>query len=153
MDALERLVAIQEIEELITRTCMLSDDRDWPELATLWTEDAEFGFEGGTPLRGKDAVVEFVTTGLPDDYVGKHLCSRSLVELGPDGTTAEVKTDVVWIAANFDNTIVSRYNDSLVKQDGRWLFRRRHETPVTYVPGPPPMSPELDSACGPTMRR
>ena len=153
MDALERLVAIREIEELITRCCMLSDDRDWPELATLWTEDAEFGFEGGTPLRGKEAVVEFVTTGLPDDYVGKHLCSRSLVELGPDGTTADVKTDVVWIAANFDNTIVSRYNDSLVKQGGRWLFRRRHETPVTYVPGPPPMSPELGSACESTMRR
>jgi hypothetical protein len=98
-------------------------------------------------------VVEFVVTGLPDDYVGKHICSRTLVDFGPDGTTAEARTDVVWIAANFENTIVSRYNDTLVKRDGRWLFRRRYETPLTYVAGPPPMSDVLEAACETTMKK
>lgn len=153
MDAVERLVAIQEIEELITRCCMLCDDRDWVTFATLWTEDAEFGFEGSSTFQGRQTVVDFVVTGLPDDYVGKHICSRSLIDLGPDGATAEAKTDVVWIAANFENTIVSRYNDSLVKRDGRWLFRRRYETPLTFVAGPPPMSAALESACETTVRR
>ena len=109
MNALDRLLAIQEIEELITRCCMLSDDRDWATLATLWTDDAEFGFEGGEPLRGKQAVVEFVTTGLPHDYVGKHLCSRSLVELAPDGASAEVKTAPMMVGM----TIISVFSKNL----------------------------------------
>lgn len=153
MDALERLTAAREIEDLITRCCILCDDQDWTTFASLWTEDAAFGIEGGSTFEGRDALLDFVTTCLPADYVGKHLCSRSLIEFGPDGATAEAKTDVVWIAANFENTIVSRYNDSLVRRDGRWLFRRRFETPVTYVAGPPPFSELLASSVEATMRK
>jgi hypothetical protein len=76
----------------------------------------------------------------------------SLIEIGPDGTTATAKTDVVWISQNFENTIVARYNDTLVKQDGRWLFLRREETTVTYKPGPPPMSETAMAVSSSTMR-
>jgi len=48
--------------------------------------------------------------------------------------------DVVWIPQNFQNTILARYHDDVVKQGDRWLFRRREEFPVEHRPGPPPMS-------------
>ena len=97
-------------------------------------------------------MLEFLKGCLPVGYVSKHLCGRSLVEIDDDGTTAHALTDVVWIAANFENTIVGRYVDTIVKQDGRWLFRRREETPVPYQPGPPPMSDTAVAVSSPTMR-
>jgi uncharacterized protein (TIGR02246 family) len=152
VDALERLVAIKEIEDLITRYALAFDEQDWSTFATLWTEDAAFVVEGSVAFEGRERMLDFLTTCLPEGYVSKHLNARSLIELGPDGTTAEAKTDVVWIAANFENTIVARYNDTLVKEDGRWLFKRRSETPVKYVAGPPPMSGQAVSASEATMR-
>ena len=40
MDALERLVAVQAIRDLVVTYAMAFDDRDWHRLATVWTEDA-----------------------------------------------------------------------------------------------------------------
>jgi hypothetical protein len=117
MDALERLLAIKEIEDVITRYCFTFDDQDWDAFAKLWTEDAAF-VAAGVAFEGRETMLDFLTTCLPDDYTSKHMCSRSLIELDPDGTTARAKTDVVWIAANFENTIVARYDDTLVLQDG-----------------------------------
>ena len=152
MDAVERLVSIKEIEDVITRYCFTFDDQDWDGLASLWTEDAAF-VAAGMAFEGRDVLIEFLRTCLPEGYTSKHMCSRSLVELDPDGVTAFARTDVVWIAANFENTIVGRYNDTLVKRDGRWLFLRREETPVDFQPGPPPMSDTAVAVSSPTMRR
>jgi SnoaL-like domain len=80
------------------------------------------------------------------------MISRPVVELGDDGTTARARTDVVWIAANFENTILGRYEDELVHDGGRWKFKRRVEHPVQYIPGPPPMSDDATGVSGATMR-
>ena len=151
MDAIERLVATREIEDLITRYCHTFDEQNWDEFATLWTEDASFAVED-MAFEGKQTMLDFLTSCLPEGYVSKHFCARSLIEFEPDGLTAHAETDVVWIAANFENTIVGRYVDTIVKQDGRWLFKRRSETPVQYVPGPPPMSDTANAVSGSTMR-
>ena len=73
-------------------------------------------------------------------------------ELGEDGTTARARTDVVWIAANFENTILGRYEDELVRDERGWRFLRRVEHPVQYIPGPPPMSDAANDVSGATMR-
>jgi uncharacterized protein (TIGR02246 family) len=152
MDALERLLALKEIEDVITRYCFTFDDQDWDAFAKLWTEDAAF-VAAGVAFEGRETMLDFLTTCLPDGYTSKHMCSRSLIEIDPDGTTARAKTDVVWIAANFENTIVARYDDTLVLQDGSWLFQRRVETPVEYEPGPPPMSETATSVSNASMRK
>jgi len=149
---LERLVAIQEIRDLITRYALSYDDKDWEAFGRLWTEDASF-VAGGMSFEGRGPMLEFLTTCLPEDYDGKHMNAPSLIEIGPDGTTATAKTDVVWISQSFENTIVARYNDTLVKQDGRWLFLRREETTVAYKPGPPPMSETAMAVSSSTMRK
>ena len=87
MDDLERLVAIQEIRDLIARYAIHYDDKDWAAFATLWTEDAAF-VANGVAFAGRGPMLEFLTTCLPDDYAGKHMNSQSLIEVAP-GVTAE----------------------------------------------------------------
>jgi hypothetical protein len=65
--------------------------------------------------------------------------------------SAVVDTDVVWIPQNFQNTILARYHDEVVRRGDHWLFRRREEFPVQYRPGPPPMSGTAMSVNSPTM--
>jgi hypothetical protein len=151
MDPIERLVAIHEISDLIGRYCMLFDDEDWAGLDALWTDDAAFVVEDQA-FEGRAVLMDFLSHCLPPGYRTKHMISRPVVELGPDGTTATARTDVVWIAANFENTILGRYEDELVCDARGWRFSRRVERPVQYVPGPPPMSADATDVSGATMR-
>jgi uncharacterized protein (TIGR02246 family) len=151
MDALERLVALEEIRSLIQTYPIAFDDHNWDALAAIFTEDVAF-VAPNLSFEGRDTVLEFMRTCLPEDYRSKHFCAPPLIELAPDGRSATARTDVVWIAGNFENTIVARYNDELVKQDGRWLIRRRAETVVPYKPGPPPQSDEALTASGDALR-
>ena len=151
MDAVERLLAIEEIRALVQRYAISFDDHDWETLATLWTEDAAF-VAAGVAFEGRETLLEFLTTCLPEDYEGKHFCAPPLIDLAEDGVTARARTDVVWIPQNFETTIVARYDDELVKQDGRWLIRRRVEVPVPYKPGPPPQSETALAVSSSTMR-
>jgi hypothetical protein len=151
MGPLERLTAVNEIIDLIGRYCMLFDDEDWAGLNELWTDDAAFVVEDAA-FEGRSVLMDFLSNCLPAGYRTKHMISRPVVELGADGTTATARTDVVWSAANFDNTILGRYADELVRDDRGWRFARRVERPVQYVPGPPPMSDSANDVSGATMR-
>lgn len=151
MEAIERLVAVEAISDLIGRYCMLFDDQDWAALDELWTNDAAFVVEDAA-FEGRSTLMEFLSTCLPAGYRSKHMISRPVVELGADGTTATARTDVVWIAANFENTIVGRYEDELVRDDTGWRFSRRVERPVPFAAGPPPMSGAATGVSGATMR-
>ena len=111
MDALERLVAIQEIRDQIARYAIFYDDKNWDDFAELWADDAAF-VGPGMAFEGKQAVLDFLTTCLPDDYTGKHMNSPALIELTGPGR-ARARTDVVWITMDFANQIVARYDDML----------------------------------------
>jgi hypothetical protein len=52
MDALEKLIAQQEIRDLSARYAMLLDDHDWDALTELWTEDAVWSL-GETVFDGR----------------------------------------------------------------------------------------------------
>lgn len=151
MDPLQRLVAIQEISDLIGRYCMLFDDEDWAGLDELWTDDAAFVVEDQA-FEGRVVLMDFLSTCLPPGYRSKHMIARPVVELSDDGASATARTDVVWIAANFENTILGRYEDELVREHDGWRFKRRVERPVQYIPGPPPMSDAATGVSGATMR-
>jgi uncharacterized protein (TIGR02246 family) len=151
MSDLERLVSVEEIRALIARYAISFDDKDWDAFSQLWTEDAVF-VANGQAFEGREVMLDFLTTCLPDGYSGKHMNSPPLIEIAPDGESATAQTDVVWVAQNFDNQIVARYNDTLVRSDGRWLFRRREEVVVPFTPGPPPMSDAALGVSSTTMR-
>lgn len=151
MDPIERLVAKSEISDLIVTYCIAFDDQDWDRFSELWTRDASFVVDDQA-FEGKQAVLDFLTTCLPAGYTSKHMISQSLIDIDDNGTSASSQTDVVWIAANFENAIVGRYKDVIVKQDGKWKFRQRHEVPVPYREGPTPMSDAAVSVSNKTMR-
>ena len=119
MDPVDRLLAYTEIGQLLGRYCILFDDQDWDALEDLWTEDAAFVVDG-VGFEGRDVMLEFLRTCLPPGYQSKHLISPPVIDLADDGMSATARTDVVWIAQNFENTIVARYNDELVRVDGGW---------------------------------
>ncbi len=151
MDAVARLVAIHEISDLIGRYCMLFDDENWTGLDELWTDDAAFVVEDQS-FQGRAVLMDFLSHCLPPGYKTKHMISPPVVLVGDEGTTARARTDVVWIAANFENTILGRYEDELVHDGSSWKFKRRVERPVQYIPGPPPMSAAATGVSGATMR-
>jgi hypothetical protein len=130
---------------------MLFDDQDWDGLAQLWTADASFEV-GDTVFAPRDILLAFLRTCLPVGFQSKHMIAPPLIDLAEDGLRAKARTDVVWISGNFENTIVARYHDDLVRQDGRWRFLRRLEVPMHYSPGPPPMSQAATSVSAATMR-
>ncbi len=140
-EGLEQLLARERIRDLLARYPMAFDDRDWAAWDELWTEDLVWVVDG-TPIEGLAAVRAFMVGCLPHDYGSKHICGAPVIELAPDGRSARTRTDVVWIAQNYENTIVARYVDTLVKTDGRWRISRREEVVLPLRPGPPPMSEE-----------
>lgn len=150
-DTLQDLLDREQIRDLLARYPMAFDDRDWVAWEEFWTEDLVWVVDGQA-IEGLDAVREFMVDCLPDDYGSKHLCGAPVIELADDRLTATARTDVVWIAQNYENTIVARYVDALVKRDGRWRISRREEVVVPYRPGPPPMSEASKALSGPTMR-
>jgi uncharacterized protein (TIGR02246 family) len=149
MDALENLVAQQEIRDLSARYAMSLDDHDWDALAQLWTEDAVWSI-GDVIFDGRQAVMGFLRGCLTEDYFAKHINGQSLIEVNEDGITATGQTDVLWLAQNFETQVMARYVDSYVKVDGRWLFKHREEFGVAYRPGPVSSGPMAIG--GPTMR-
>jgi uncharacterized protein (TIGR02246 family) len=150
-DLVQQLLDREAIRDLLGRYPQAFDDRDWATWEQLWTEDVVWVVDG-TEIVGLPAVREFMVNCLPDDYASKHLCGIPVIDLGDDGTTAHARTDVVWIAQNYENTIVARYVDDLVKVDGHWKIARRDEVVVPFKPGPPPMSEESKALSGATMR-
>jgi hypothetical protein len=151
MDPVERLLAYHEIADVIGRYCMLFDDQDWDGLADLWTADASFEVEDKI-FAPRDILLDFLRTCLPAGFQSKHMIAPPVIDLADDGLGANARTDVVWVSGNFENTIVARYHDDLVNQNGRWRFRRRLEIPMQYTPGPPPMSETATSVSAATMR-
>lgn len=152
MDTLELLLAREEIRNLLARYPIAFDNQDWDTWETLWTDDVAFVVDG-VPIEGLPAVKKFMMECLPPDYRSKHFCANPLIEVDPDGTSARAWTDVVWIGQNFLNQIVGRYEDTLVKRDGRWLIARREEWSIRYQPGPPPMSAAAQELSGENMRQ
>jgi uncharacterized protein (TIGR02246 family) len=152
LSPLDELLAREAIRDLMARYPMAFDDHDWEAWARLWTEDVVFVVDG-TPIEGLEALRAFMTTCLPDSDRSKHLCGNPVIDLAADGLSARVRTDVVYIAQNYENTIVARYVDTVVRRDEHWLIARREEEPVPFKAGPPPMSEAARRLSGPTMRR
>lgn len=72
-NAVETLLAIEEIKRLKARYFRLMDTKDWRRFAELFTEDAIFDVRGAfeeipgpdqEPIIGRPAIVEYVSSGI-----------------------------------------------------------------------------------------
>jgi hypothetical protein len=136
-EALQSLLDRAEIEELVARYVHALDTRDAEAYASVFTEDAVYEVTG-TVYRGRDAIRKIVTdltqareTSLANGVQPAalyHVMSNSSIEILSETEARHVSYAQTVRAAEGGQFIVGfmgRYEDEIVKRDGRWQIANR----------------------------
>ena len=136
--AVQKLLDRAEIEELVSRYVIALDTRDADLYAGVFTEDGVYELPGNVVHRGR-AAIRKVVTDLQDsrarnDAAGKpspelyHVMANHSIEL-IDATHARHRCYAQTVRAaeggQFIVGFMGRYEDELVKRDGRWYIQSR----------------------------
>lgn len=133
MDALTRLMAKSDIEDVLLRYARAVDRKDWPALADVFHADAHD--EHGEFSGGPAAFVEWVSRRHATIPFAMHIMANCLIEFVDDATAA-VETYFVAIqrrekvsasgdVEGTDFEVLGRYCDRFEKRDGAWRVARR----------------------------
>jgi len=112
-------------EDGIRRTlalyCQLFDDKQWEQLATIFSEDASVTSRRGT-FKGRAAVIRDLRSAMTDGYHGTLFASNVVITV--DGDSATAVSDFLEVE---DGRIlaVGTYLDALVKSGASWLMVRK----------------------------
>ena len=125
MEALERLIAYEEIRQLASRYALAMDSRDLDALVALFVKDVRVGRE----ISGREALkqsfdAQLSELGVSILFVGNHVIDLQDGEhaTGSVYCRAAIEVGERWI----EQAIV--YADDYARRDGQWFFvRRRHE--------------------------
>jgi uncharacterized protein (TIGR02246 family) len=118
----------EAIATLLAEYCHLCDDGDFEGLADRFTDDGTFVF-GDRTMTGRNALIRWFERTQSPERRGKHLTSNVAVTI--DGDRATVVSDYVFLTkvdGRPTPLIAGRYDDDLVRVDGRWRFRQRVAT-------------------------
>jgi hypothetical protein len=121
----------EAIHEIIANYCFYFDGGEFDKWVDLFTDDAVFdgGALGLRVKKGKDMLRAFVkrfplTDGIP---MMKHCVMNEIIKVNGDKATA--KSYFVLFRSKGKGTLVNGlagcYEDELVKQGNRWLFKKR----------------------------
>lgn len=117
-----------EIRNVIGTYSQCVDDRRFDDLRAVLADDFTFDV-GGDVVHGAAAFVERLSSRPAPDHPRAHMTSNVVVRVGAEGDHATTTVDLLYVGRGADGTwtILSRarYDDELVKRDGRWLFRSR----------------------------
>jgi ketosteroid isomerase-like protein len=117
------------IHETIAEYCFHFDGGEFDKWVDLFTDDGVFDAGRMGVQKGKDALRAFLknirlTNGSP---MMKHCVMNEVIKVNGDEATA--KSYIVLVRAKGEGALVNglagRYEDRLVKQGGRWLFKNR----------------------------
>lgn len=104
------------------------DDRDFEAAGACFTEDAQATFSGVVLAPGRQAIIAHVS-GLASLAASTHLFGLPVIEIAPDGQTAQVETTAVAFLAAANGGAVRtrglRYRDEFVRDGDTWLIRER----------------------------
>jgi hypothetical protein len=124
-----------QIQQLYVRYTFAVDMNDRDTLVNdCYTEEGEYvGFRpGGVPhAKGPDELRALQSPDHVPNENGYHWCTPPLIE--PTDFGARGRCYLMHVVAKDDGTFgairhVLYYRDELVREDGRWLFRRRNTT-------------------------
>jgi hypothetical protein len=115
----------EEIRQLIARSARHLDDREFESWWMLWSADGSFN-----QRVGREAIREMILSGDLNTFAGldrKHAIVNITIAVDVDAATST--SDLLM----FDRTAVDepwtlrvgRYEDRLVKVDGKWFFHHR----------------------------
>jgi uncharacterized protein (TIGR02246 family) len=136
--AVQKLLDRAEIQELVTRYVTGLDTLDADLYAGVFAEDAVFELPGGVVHRGRAAIREIVTdlqdsrarnqaAGTPPARL-YHVMANTAIEI-IDATNARHRSYAQTVRAaeggQFFVGFMGRYEDVLVKRDGRWYVQHR----------------------------
>ena len=131
VDALNDLLAIEDIRAVKARYCRLLDSKDWPGFAALFTEDAVMDVRedtGNPPITGIAAIVAQVRFAVDDAATSHQVHTPEITLAGTDhahGVWA-MQDRVVWqagkspIPAVASITGFGQYHESYRREDGFW---------------------------------
>jgi hypothetical protein len=124
---IKRLEDRQELSDLAARYCIAVDDRDMDTIVDIFTPDGQMGHmdssAGGAGTAGLIAYYEERLKGVGATY---HYPLAQLIEFDSDDEAHGVTMANAEMSIG-DQVIVGaiRYNDTYVRVEGRWRFRRR----------------------------
>ena len=134
----QQLLDRAEIEELVARYVTALDTRDADMYAGVFAEDGVYELPGNVVHRGRAAIAKIVTdlqaSRARNDAEGKpspslyHVMANNSIEL-VDATHARHQCYAQTVRAaeggQFIVGFMGRYEDELVKRDGRWYIQAR----------------------------
>ena len=142
--ALQRLLDRAEIEELVARYVTALDTLDAEAYEGVFTEDGEYDVTG-TVHKGRAAIRKIVTdlqasrarnqaAGVVSPQLYHVMANSSIEILDADNARHQSYAQTVRLADNgqFVVGFMGRYEDVLVKVDGRWLIKSRKL--VSFIP-------------------
>jgi ketosteroid isomerase-like protein len=122
MDALEKLVASEEIRQLAHRYALAIDSRDIPALVALFVDDVKVGrsASGREALR-RDFERQLRGVGVTILFVGNHVIDFDDEDhaRGVVYCKGEIQDGERWISQAI------QYRDTYERRDGHWYFVRR----------------------------
>ena len=125
-ERLRRLEDRAELQDLIVRYFIASDDDDYETLADVFAPDCSFRASGFEGANGREAVVENLRVSRT--YMGAtvHTPNYALFTFeGEDRATGIVGAHLELSLAGKTLFGAVRYTDEYVRWEGRWCFRSR----------------------------
>ena len=138
---LQRLVDKDEIQALLLDYGRHLDGRDFAAYGRLFAKDGEWVGGFGTASGGPAGIQAFMEKAMgtgPNRANNYHILSNFVIAVSGDTATAWSRWAFVVPGAN-GATIAQagRYDDTLVRENGRWRFKRRVAANDTAPPAAP----------------
>ena len=136
---IQRLEDVEAIGRVLTDYGRLVDARDWKAFADLYAEDGGTWSGGFGMAVGRTAIYEMMTKAMgPTPGPNYHVMSNFEIDVKGDAATAWSRWTFVSGSPDGKPAILygGRYQDTLVRENGAWKFKRRDV--VSDVSGPPP---------------
>ena len=121
----QRLEDIEEIRVLLLNYGRYLDARDFAAYAHLFAKDGEW-IGGFGSVKGPAAIQAFMEKNIPGPNTGHtfHLLSNFVIEVHGDRATAWSRW-TYFVPSADKRPSPGRYDDMLVRENGRWKFLRR----------------------------
>jgi uncharacterized protein (TIGR02246 family) len=125
---IQRLEDIEEIRRVLTDYGRFLDARDFASYAGLFAKDGEWVGGFGT-VKGPAAIQAFMEKNIsgPNTAHNYHLLSNFEIDVHGDTATAWSRWTFVVPGPDQKPAMAQggRYEDLLIREDGRWKFKRR----------------------------
>jgi uncharacterized protein (TIGR02246 family) len=134
---LQRFEDKEQIEQLLLDYGRHLDARDFAAYSQLFARDGEW-VGGFGKVAGPASIKAFMEKNMPGANTAKnyHLLSNFVITV--NGNTATAWSRWAFVVPGERGAAISqagRYDDTLIKEDGRWKFKRRVASNDTPGPG------------------